>query len=354
MKRAQLLAALDSVRAWVKDQPDELEPFRLQPIPGLVVQVRDGRSANAEKCARYRERRATRVATGVATPTDTHADTGPTRVVTPVRPVSQPVSAAVSTPLGFPPAPPSGSPSESGSKEITAAAKEPENKPAREPAAEQREGWNRALDTAARLIEEGNAEARRALETTTWASEPVPPERVHTGCGGLLEPSEHGKRCDRCGEVVGMAPLAPALRDWAKRPPRNLDEAREMPLEPRAQRVLAAPHEAQWLQPEQWAEVRLAAAAFRTAVNKPRMPLGRFDTDAGVKRLVELYAAGLTAEEVCGVIPAVIASEWFRSGSPKDLGSLSLTVVRRALGEQAKPVAGDLAALPRKMFGGST
>ena len=41
LKRAELLAALDSVRAWAKGLPESVEPFRLQPIPGLVVQVRE-------------------------------------------------------------------------------------------------------------------------------------------------------------------------------------------------------------------------------------------------------------------------------------------------------------------------
>lgn len=124
-----------------------------------------------------------------------------------------------------------------------------------------------------------------------------------------------------------------------------------MPLEERCRHVLERPDRAQWIQPEQWPEVRLAASAFREAVKRPRMPLGRFDSDAGVKRLVELYAAGLTAEEVCGAIPAVVASAWFRSDPPKDLGSLTLTVVRRALDAQPAPA---IDGLPRAMFGGGS
>jgi hypothetical protein len=121
MKRDQLLKAIDSVRAWVRDQPEQVEPFRLQPIPGLVVQVREGKSSNAAKCARYRDRRATRVATGVTVVSKVSNDTGPTRVATPSRPVSRPVSDTVSAPLGFPLASPSGSPPETGSKEIAVA-----------------------------------------------------------------------------------------------------------------------------------------------------------------------------------------------------------------------------------------
>jgi hypothetical protein len=96
MKRSQLLAALDSVRAWVREQPDDINEFRLAPIPGLVVAVRNGRSPNAAKCARYRQRRATRVATGVTREPDTVSQPvltmGPTRVATGVEVVSRPVS----------------------------------------------------------------------------------------------------------------------------------------------------------------------------------------------------------------------------------------------------------------------
>jgi hypothetical protein len=282
MKRHQLLAALESVRAWLRDQPDDVEPFRLQPIPGLVIQVRDGRSPNAEKCARYRERRTTRVATGVEAPADTMSDTGSTRVATPAQPESRPVSNTESAPpsLGFPLASPSGSLPPSLPKEIAALS----------------EGTDRFS----------------------------------------------------AGELSGAEP-----RDWSKRPPRNLDDAREMPLEPRAQRVLKNPFDATFLQPEQWPEVRMAVSGYREAVKQPRFRVGQYGTDAGVRRLVELFAAGLTAEEVCEAIPAVVASSWWREGGPKDLGSLSLTVVRRALAERPAAGASDTAALPRPMFGGA-
>jgi len=121
-----------------------------------------------------------------------------------------------------------------------------------------------------------------------------------------------------------------------------------MPLVERARYVLANEHQAQWLQPEQWPEVRFAVVAFRDAVGKPNLRVGRYADDAGIKRLVELFAAECTGDEVCSALPLVVASAWWRQ-QPRDLGSISLRVVRQALAERP---ANDLASLPRKMFGG--
>lgn len=121
-------------------------------------------------------------------------------------------------------------------------------------------------------------------------------------------------------------------RDWAKRPPTSLDEAREMPLFERAQLVQQRPDQAQWLQPEQWAEVRLAIVAFRSATNQPRLAVGSYAADSGVRRLVELYASGMTPDEVCNAIPQIVASPWWtRDGSSRGLSSLTLEVLRREL-----------------------
>ncbi len=137
-------------------------------------------------------------------------------------------------------------------------------------------------------------------------------------------------------------------RDWSKRPPTNCAEALEMPLQGRCQLILRDTHRAQWLEPEKWPEIRFAVVAFREAVKKPKLAVGTFATDLAVRRLVELYAAGLTADEVCGAIPLVVASPWWSSGdSPRDLGSISLTVVRRALAErEPTPATSLLSALP--------
>lgn len=97
----------------------------------------------------------------------------------------------------------------------------------------------------------------------------------------------------------------------------------------------------------------MAVVAYRAAVQKPNLRVGQYASDAGIRRLVELFAAGLTADEVCTAIPLVVASSWWTSGdTARDLGSITLTVIRRATPE--RPAGADLSALPRTMFGGAT
>jgi hypothetical protein len=256
LRRSELVAALDSVRAWAKGLPESVEPFRLQPIPGLVVQVREGRGANAEKCRRYRERRSTRV-DGLG---DAGRDTPPTPVATPV----EHSSLVVSQPP--PSSPPLHSPSD---------------------------------------------------------SQPLPDLVAASAASLVSDPSQN---------LSGSKDLNRRERDWKAQPPRTLDDAREMPIQERAQHIQQRPDQAQWLQPEQWPEVRLAIAAYRSVIGKPRLAVGTYGSDSGVRRLVELYAAGLTPDEVCGGIPLVVASPWWsRDGVTRDLSSLSVAVLRREL-----------------------
>jgi hypothetical protein len=128
-----------------------------------------------------------------------------------------------------------------------------------------------------------------------------------------------------------------------------------MPLQARSELILSDPYRATWLEPEKWPEVRMAIAGFRDAVKKPKLAIGSFGTDAGVKRLVELYAAGMTAEDVCTALPLVVASPWWTNGEgTRDLGSISLTVARRALSERKPAATSVLQGLPQPMFGGGS
>jgi hypothetical protein len=126
-----------------------------------------------------------------------------------------------------------------------------------------------------------------------------------------------------------------------------------MPLAERSSLALRDTMRATYIEPDKWPEVRLAVVAYREATKAPRLRVGTLATDPGVRRLLELYAAGCTADEVCAAIPLVVASSWWAE-KPRDLGSLSLTVLRRALAERKPAPATDLAALPRQMFGEST
>jgi hypothetical protein len=164
------------------------------------------------------------------------------------------------------------------------------------------------------------------------------------------EPKKEPRKEPMLKQSAREASTETGPRDWSKRPPTNADEALEMPLQDRAELMLRDAFRAQFLEPHKWPEVRLAVVAFRDAVRKPRLAVGTYSTDPAVRRLVELYAAGLTADEVCDAIPRVVASPWWTSGdSARDLGSVSLVVVRKALAE--RPAQMQTAAV---LFGGGS
>lgn len=166
-----------------------------------------------------------------------------------------------------------------------------------------------------------------------------------TGPAKSQEPGEDAKA--PTGGLLG------ANRDWTKRPPSSPADALQCPLELRSRLALDRDDVASWTAPESWPEVRMSLVAYRSAVKKPNERFLDYKRDPGIRALVALFAAGFSANDVCEVIPRIVASPWW-SEKPRDLGSITLTVVRRALAEVKKPeTTGELAALPRPMFGGS-
>jgi hypothetical protein len=325
MKTAQVFR-LEAVTSLVRHR-EELTDEQLLDLLRSVLGC--GRSSSARRSKRYRDGKRSS-----DTPSSVTASVEPTRQsVTNVTPERDDRHASVTpiTPVpSVPPGPPSGSLSPSLPKEIAVGSEEPVRVSAR---AERRNG---AAKSVVHLLVGGSGTACGAPFSTGVGSGGND-SREHVTCPACLATAEPGK----------------VFRDWKKRPPTSLDDALEMPLEERCQLVLARPDVAQWIQPDKWPEVRLAVVSFRAAVGKPRLPVGSFGTDAGVKRLVELYAAGLSADDVCSAIPRVVASAWWRSGdAPRDLGSMTLTVVRRSLAEQPKAVEPE--GLPRPMFGGQS
>jgi len=115
--------------------------------------------------------------------------------------------------------------------------------------------------------------------------------------------------------------------------PANLAEAMTWPIGARAEYVEQNRHLAEWVQPEAWPEVRAVAAALHEASGGKGGPrLGKFASDSGVKRLVELYAAGFTQAELEDVCRRVVKDPWWVAdgGKQRSLGALTLEVVRRA------------------------
>jgi hypothetical protein len=67
--------------------------------------------------------------------------------------------------------------------------------------------------------------------------------------------------------------------------------------------------------------------------------LGQWHRDQGVQAVVQAFAAGFGVDEICVLLPAVVTSDWWRSGK-HGLSSLTLEVLRRAESshDQPKPV----------------
>lgn len=115
--------------------------------------------------------------------------------------------------------------------------------------------------------------------------------------------------------------------------PRTLPEALRLPITQRALFVEQNRHLSEWVQPEAWPEVQAVAVEMHKASRGRGAPkTGRYASDSGVRRVVELYAAGFSQGELLDVCNAVVATPWWsEGGTAKSLGALTVEVARRAL-----------------------
>jgi hypothetical protein len=112
----------------------------------------------------------------------------------------------------------------------------------------------------------------------------------------------------------------------------NLEDALRLPVQERAIFTEENRHLAEWLRPEAWPEVRSVAHALHAANRGNGAPkLGSYAADSGVRRVVELYAAGFTEHELEALCATVVLEKWWtEGGKPKSLGALTVEVCRRA------------------------
>ncbi|HKY34595.1 MAG TPA: hypothetical protein VJN18_01540 [Polyangiaceae bacterium] len=110
-----------------------------------------------------------------------------------------------------------------------------------------------------------------------------------------------------------------------------------MPLVERAQLVLRDPRAAAQLRPQDWPESKQIAAAYSAATGSPR-PLSELGRDSGLRAILELIASGLTVDDITWLASSVPREAWWRSGDRiRGLGSLSVEVASRALGQRNAP-----------------
>ena len=207
-----------------------------------------------------------------------------------------------------------------------------------------------------------HAVARLVMETLQWdddgnqsATQPGPPggrdqSLWRTGpfrlANGPPAPTSPPGARDQSGRRTGPVRLADP-KDPKKDPKKEAIVAQakpgqlislEMPIAERAKLVLEEPREAQRLRPQHWQETRRIADAFGTAVGCDR-PLSEIARDSGLRAIVVLLAAGYSVADLEWIAANVPKQAWWRRGDrARGLGSLSVEVVSRALGERdARP-----------------
>ena len=120
-----------------------------------------------------------------------------------------------------------------------------------------------------------------------------------------------------------------------------------MPLVERARLVLRDPRAAAQLRPHEWPETKQIAAAYGAATGSQRS-LSELKRDSGLRAIVELIAAGYAVDDITWLASSVPHEAWWRSGDRiRGLGSLSIEVASRALGERGAPRRPTVAKAPR-------
>jgi hypothetical protein len=120
-----------------------------------------------------------------------------------------------------------------------------------------------------------------------------------------------------------------------------------MPLVERARLVLRDARAAAQLRPHEWPETKQIAAAYGAATGSQR-PLSELKRDAGLRAVVELIAAGYAVDDITWLASSVPREAWWRSGDRiRGLGSLSIEVASRALGERGAPPRPTVTKAPR-------
>jgi hypothetical protein len=124
-----------------------------------------------------------------------------------------------------------------------------------------------------------------------------------------------------------------------KKLPRDLKEALALPAAERAALLRRRPELSGKVAPDRWPEVAAIAAAFAEGAGLPKLYLGPYEKDEGVRRVVELLAIGFPQNGLEYVARTVPKQLWWTAGGKRlGLSSLSPEVVRRNMpSEDGRP-----------------
>lgn len=210
---------------------------------------------------------------------------------------------------------------------------------------EQREAEDHERTEPVRGVD-GSEERRRPMPPTDVAG----PVREADQCASQTSPpAGPHQSAKRMGPVRLADPKEPKKEPnkepTAVRAPVRPDP--NMPITERAQLVLQDPRAAAQLRPQDWPEAKQIAAAYGAATGSPR-PLSELARDSGLRAIVELIAAGYAVDDITWLASSVPREPWWRSGDRiRGLGSLSVEVASRALGERDAPPRPSVTKAPR-------
>lgn len=147
------------------------------------------------------------------------------------------------------------------------------------------------------------------------------PSDVTDDVSTLSQVTSHPTRRDE----IPDADASDAREAAASRKPTCLADALAVPINERAIIAERDPHLADYLQPQDWPEIRAVAGPLGAGT------LASYSRDSGVRAAVSLYAAGFSQAELERAVAALPSDPWWRE-KRRGLSALSAEVVRRALG----------------------
>lgn len=175
-------------------------------------------------------------------------------------------------------------------------------------------------------------------------SNPHPPSAAAPAAAAQFAIAESVATGYRSGNLVPVAPEPKPQTPSRRDPPPA--EVLALPIAERAQWLLENPHHrGGYYQPDKWPEVVAVAQALHSAAGLAPPRLGAYGRDAGVRSLVDAFAAGYPPNELLEVARRLPGGAWWQGrldkGQTPGLSWLSLEVVRREASAlpQAKPIS---------------